>query len=134
MNTSIDFVCVKHSTPYGCTTIDGEVTLVTFREGNARIVCYPSLDLSDYGEDTGKDHENFCNHLGMYFQYAIEEGTLWGDLHKLRWDYGKQASKENKSAYLLQLKEHLPCLHQITKQGGYDISHQVISYKLSPAT
>mgnify|MGYP001744718114 FL=1 len=133
MTTSTDYIRIKRGTPYGYTTIEGELTLVTFKEGDTFVVYCPSLDISDYGGDESEAKKNFRTHLEMYFEYAVSEGTLWKDLRSHGWDVRSKAQKKTKAPTFDQLKDRLPSLRQITEQGGYDISHQPISHQLSPA-
>ena len=133
MTTDTDHIRIKHGTPYGYTTIEGVFTLVTFKEEDTCIVYCPSLDISDYGEDADKALKNFSNHLKMYFQYAMEEGTLWKDLRSHGWNIRSRKQKKTEAPTFSQLEDRLPELRQIKEQGGYSISHQSISHQISSA-
>lgn len=131
MTTDTDYIRIKRGTPYGCTTIEGMLTLVTFKEDDACIVYCPSLDISEYGEDADKALKNFSTHLQMYLQYTMEEGTLLDDLKKHGWDMRSNQQRKTKAPTFSQLEERLPELRQIKEHGGYSISHQSISHQIS---
>lgn len=131
MTSSIDLIRIKHGTPFGHTTIEADLALVTFQEDESHIVYCPSLDLSEYGDSPEAALENFRKHLSMYFEYTIEEGTLWKDLRSHGWDIRSKKQKKTSAPSFSQLQERRPALRQIQDRGGYNISHQVISHQIA---
>lgn len=66
--------------------INSELAIFLFKEDDNFIAYSPALDLSGYGKTEEEARDSFNIVLKEYFDYAINEGTLYKDLKEHGWN------------------------------------------------
>ena len=83
--------------------INSELAIFLFKEDDNYIAYSPALDLSGYGKTEEEARDSFNIVLKEYFDYAINEGTLYKDLKEHGWNV-KQHTVETPKISMLILK------------------------------
>ena len=119
-----DIVRVKRNAPQGYTLFEAELTVLTFKDEEGFYIAYcPSLSLSDYGDSEEKAKANFSEALALYFEAAIEWGTLTKDLKKHGWDVRSKKMKKISAPTLEQLQTSDPTYKSLIDSGtAYNVS------------
>jgi len=66
--------------------INSELAIFLFKEDDSYIAYSPALDLSGYGKTEEEARNSFNIVLKEYFDYAINEGSLYQDLKNHSWN------------------------------------------------
>ena len=66
-------------------TINAELTLISFEEDNVFFVYCPALDLTGYGNNENDARDSFSQTLRMYINYTTNKKTLLKDLELHGW-------------------------------------------------
>lgn len=66
--------------------INSQLAVFIFKEDDNFIAYSPALDLSGYGKTEDEARESFNLVMKEYFDYGINEGTLYQDLKKHGWN------------------------------------------------
>ena len=83
--------------------INSELAIFLFKEDDNYIAYSPALDLSGYGKTEEEARDSFNIVLKEYFDYCINEGTLYQDLKSHGWNI-KQHTVETPKISMLILK------------------------------
>lgn len=75
-------------------SINVNVIIVSFMDGNIHIFYSPHLEVYGYGETEYDAIESFNHHLGEFLSYSTNKNTLHDELIRLGWQL-KKGSKKN---------------------------------------
>lgn len=65
--------------------MEGELSVVYFREGDAFIAYTPALDLSSYGATLDEARKNISEAVAVFIQDVVERGTIEAVLEECGW-------------------------------------------------
>lgn len=87
--------------------VSSELAIFLFREDDNFIAYSPALDLSGYGKTEEDARNSFNIVLKEYFDYAINEGTLYEDLKSHGWLLKKHKIETPKISVLVRQNDEL---------------------------
>lgn len=87
--------------------ISSELAIFLFKEDDNFIAYSPALDLSGYGKTEEEARSSFNVVLKEYFDYAINEGTLYEDLQNHGWNLRNHKIETPKISMLVRQNDEL---------------------------
>lgn len=124
MEQTRDIIRLKRNADYGYTSIEADLTVLTFIDKEGFYVAYcPTLNLLDYGNSEEEAKANFAEMVSIYFETVREWGTLTKDLKRYGWDAKSKNQKKVTAPTLDDLKVSDPTYKSLIDSGtAYNIS------------